>query len=335
MRASVVWSVVAGVVVTVALVGGALLLTGWPPGGVIDPLPDADTDIGGDQDAPPTAHPMPIERPPAEPRPAPVPDADPEPEPSPDPAPEPPTPEPEPIPDDPPEPPPEPRPPTPDPEPRPPSLPGSLVGREWERIPTEQRVVALTFDAGANAAGVSSILATLERTGTPATFFLTGRFVSAFPSESRAMAAYGPVGNHTQDHPDLTTLSDAEVRRQVQDAEAAIATLGTSSRPLFRFPFGARDARTLGIVNAEGYGGFRWTVDTLGWQGTSGGRSVDSVVTRVVDTAQPGQIVLLHVGSHPRDGSTLDADALPRIIQELEARGYRFVTLTDALDLAS
>lgn len=42
---------------------------------------------------------------------------------------------------------------------------------------------------------------------------------------------------------------------------------------------------------------------------------------------QPGEIVLMHVGSHPTDGSTLDADALPRMIDDIRARGYSFVTL--------
>jgi peptidoglycan/xylan/chitin deacetylase (PgdA/CDA1 family) len=71
-------------------------------------------------------------------------------------------------------------------------------------------------------------------------------------------------------------------------------------------------------------------VDTLGWQGTSGGITAGIVLQRVLDTLTPGQIVLMHLGAHPTDGSTLDADALPQIIDELRARGYSFVTL-DAL----
>jgi peptidoglycan/xylan/chitin deacetylase (PgdA/CDA1 family) len=43
----------------------------------------------------------------------------------------------------------------------------------------------------------------------------------------------------------------------------------------------------------------------------------------------PGEIVLMHVGSNPNDGSTLDAQALPRIITELRNRGYGFVTLDE------
>jgi peptidoglycan/xylan/chitin deacetylase (PgdA/CDA1 family) len=63
-----------------------------------------------------------------------------------------------------------------------------------------------------------------------------------------------------------------------------------------------------------------WTVDTLGWQATSGGRSGDSVVHRVLVAAAPGEIVLIHVGSHLSDHSMLDA--LPRVISGLCAAGY-------------
>ncbi|WP_211217329.1 polysaccharide deacetylase family protein [Aestuariimicrobium kwangyangense] len=195
-------------------------------------------------------------------------------------------------------------------------------------LPVSRPVVALTFDAGASNEGVAPILATLKREGVPATFFLTGEFVDDFPASARAMAAYGPVGNHTYHHPDLTTLSDSRVRTEIRSAASRIRTVtGHDPQPLFRFPFGAVDAHRIIVVNDECYVPFRWTVDTLGWKGTSGGQSVDTVVSRVISQARPGEIVLMHVGAHPTDHSTLDADALARVITELRARGYSFTTL--------
>jgi peptidoglycan-N-acetylglucosamine deacetylase len=70
-----------------------------------------------------------------------------------------------------------------------------------------------------------------------------------------------------------------------------------------------------------------WTVDSLGWQETSGGQAVQ-VVDRVVAALQPGEIVLMHVGSRTTDGSMLDAAALPQIVDANRARGYTFVTMT-------
>jgi len=207
----------------------------------------------------------------------------------------------------------------------------SLVGRVVSRIPTSRRVVALTFDAGANGDGVGSILATIARERVAATFFLTGDFVNSFPALAVRMSAAGRLGNHTASHPHLPTLTDAQVRTEVTSTLATfLRVTGEDPRPLFRFPFGDSGPRDLRMVNDLGYVAVGWTVDTLGWQGTSGGRSVDSVVRRVLAAATPGEIVLMHVGSHPTDHSTLDADSLPRVIAGLRAAGYSFVTL-DAL----
>jgi peptidoglycan/xylan/chitin deacetylase (PgdA/CDA1 family) len=166
-----------------------------------------------------------------------------------------------------------------------------------------------------------------------ASFFVTGDFARRYPERVRAMAAAGHrVGNHSDTHPDFTTLTTAQQVGQVERAEATIKPLtGTSTLPWFRFPFGASDPSAIDTVNVQGYSGIGWTVDTLGWKGTSGGQSVDSVVDRVLSTARAGQIVLMHVGANPDDGTTLDADALPRIIEGLRAQGYRFVTLDAAL----
>jgi peptidoglycan/xylan/chitin deacetylase (PgdA/CDA1 family) len=211
-------------------------------------------------------------------------------------------------------------------------LPAALRGRELTALDTSSNVVALTFDAGANADAVPSILSTLERNCVPATFFLTGRWVELFGDQARRIGVRYQVGNHSHTHPHLPALSDAEVRSQVTTAERRIqGATKYAPRPMFRFPFGDSDARTLGIVNGLGYGSIRWTVDTLGWMGTSGGQSVQTVVNRVLANLRPGEIVLMHVGSHPTDGSTLDADALPTIIAELRQRGYGFVTIYDSI----
>jgi peptidoglycan/xylan/chitin deacetylase (PgdA/CDA1 family) len=192
--------------------------------------------------------------------------------------------------------------------------------------------VALTFDAGASSTGVASIMATLKREGVPATFFLTGDFVREHTASTRAIATAHPVGNHTENHRDLTTLSSSAVVDEVRTGAATIrATTGRSPAPWFRFPFGARDDRTIRLVNEECYVAVRWTVDSLGWKGTSGGMSTEKVRDRVLAATRPGMIVLMHVGANPDDGTTLDAAALPSVIAGLRAKGYTFVSLPQAL----
>lgn len=215
------------------------------------------------------------------------------------------------------------------------TIPAELEGQDVERLPVEKKRMALTFDAGANGDGLPSIRATLRRKKVRATFFLTGEFVQDHPVKARRLAVRDVVGNHTMTHPDLTTLTDQEITQEVRDAEDVIRRrTGEDPRRFLRFPFGARNEHTIETVNELCYVPFRWTVDSLGWKGTSGGQSVTKVVTRVLAAAQPGAIVLMHVGSNPDDGTTLDAEALPRIIRKLRRSGYRLVRLASVMSAA-
>lgn len=205
---------------------------------------------------------------------------------------------------------------------------GRWAGELPTYLPTGRHVVALTFDAGANDAGVPSILGTLRRFHVPATFFMTGHFAQYYPAIAREIVADGYlVGNHTATHTAMTQLSVGEVRWEIVSAVEEITKVtGAGPAPLFRFPYGADDARLVAVANKLGFVTVAWTVDTLGWEGASAGITVDEVISRVLAALRPGEIVLMHVGSSP-DGSTLDAGALPSVIKDLQARGYSFVTL--------
>ena len=220
----------------------------------------------------------------------------------------------------------------------PPATPGTdLVDVWWgmdiEVFETDRRVVALTFDGGASDTAVQDILGTLAGEEVPATFFVTGQFARNFPDQVRDMAAAGhPVGNHSDTHPHFPVETNEEIWAELRAADASISPLtGTATAPLFRFPFGDRTPLDIEVVNLAGYVPIRWTVDTLGWQGTQEGITTAVVRQRILDTLRPGQVVLMHVGAHPDDGSTLDADALPGVIDDLRTRGYSFVTVPELL----
>lgn len=209
-----------------------------------------------------------------------------------------------------------------------------LLDRDWTVIPTSAKVVALTFDAGGDAAGLAAIRATLQRKNVPATFFLKGGWVLSYPAEANEIVNAGfVVGNHTMTHPYLTQKSDAVVLSEVRQAESAIFNAaGAEARPLFRFPYGDVNSHVIDLVNSLGYVPVRWTVDTLGWKGMKDDKGVTTgittatVIRRVLGGLRNGEIVLMHVGAAP-DGTTLDAAALPTVIDQIQRAGYRFVTM--------
>ena len=200
-------------------------------------------------------------------------------------------------------------------------------GVEVERLPTKTKVVALTFDGAWDDSGVPRILRALRRYHATATFFVTGSWVKRYPRLARRIGRRYPFGNHSWSHPQMTGISSADIREEVRRAGWWIrAATGRDPRPLFRFPYGDRDARTIRVVNAMGYTSVRWSLDTWGWMGPAEGQSDATVLRRVATMLRPGDILLLHIGAN-RDGSTLDADALPAVLRLLKKRGYRTVTL--------
>ena len=208
------------------------------------------------------------------------------------------------------------------------TVPPAVVAGELVRLQTGQHVVALTFDGGGNDVGAPGILRVLKRDRVPATFFLTGHFVRSYPRLARAIGKSFVVGNHTIDHVGLPPLSSSAVAHEIAGAAAMIKrATRRDTHPLFRFPYGARDARTLAICHKLGYVSIRWTVDTLGWMGEPT-QTPAGAVRRVIENLLPGEIVLMHLGSSS-NGSTVDTLALSGLIRAVRARGYRFVTLRD------
>ncbi len=197
-------------------------------------------------------------------------------------------------------------------------------GKEYSVLPTEDKVVALTFDAAYEPAPLAGILAALEEADAMGTFFLTGEFVEDFPAEVAAIRAAGyAIGSHSYSHPDFVELGDAEIRKQLYTtAQLLDAANVADPRPLFRFPYGSRDERTLSLLGEEGYVSFFWTIDTMDWKPE---RTTTEIRQVILDKLRPGAIVLMHVGS-PQT-----AEILPRILADLTERGYRTIGLREAL----
>jgi peptidoglycan/xylan/chitin deacetylase (PgdA/CDA1 family) len=208
------------------------------------------------------------------------------------------------------------------------TIPPSLRGRELDHLPTRKKQVVLTLDAGGDSAGAWSILRTLQRKRVAATFFLTGRWVDQNPGLARFIGHRYPVANHTYHHLPLSRVSDATVVREISTgADAIRRRTGQDPRPLFRFPYGDSNGHVVAIANRLGYISFRWTVDTLGWMGGAH-QSPAGAVRRVVENLRPGAIILMHVGSAgDADRSTIDAHALPDVIDAVRRHGYTFTTL--------
>jgi len=199
-------------------------------------------------------------------------------------------------------------------------------------VSTSNKVVVLTFDAGADAGFTSAILDTLRDENIKASFGMTGKWAEANPALVRRIADEGhDFINHTWSHDSFTGFStnDSPLTREqrfdeLTRTEDLIKSLtGVSTKPFFRPPYGDYDAGVNRDLYAQGYTyNIMWTVDSLGWKGIS----KEEITRRVVDGSVPGAIHLMHVGEQSQD-----AAALPAIISELKAKGYTFARISDLL----
>jgi len=138
------------------------------------------------------------------------------------------------------------------------------------------------------------------------------------------------LGNHSYTHRDFRSLTAAEIRDELRRTEASIkAYCAQDPKPFFRPPNGGYDADVLTAVGPAGYGyTVTWDIDTIDWRPIKNdppGPSADQIVAKVLDNAQGGSIVLMHLGGYETFA------ALPRLVEGLESAGYVLVTLDEML----
>jgi peptidoglycan-N-acetylglucosamine deacetylase len=183
-----------------------------------------------------------------------------------------------------------------------------------------RREVALTFDDGPSPY-TTGILKVLKRFDVPATFFVVGRSIDAFPSQLGAELAAGhAIGDHTQSHAMLGALSGAAQSSEIVGLAHLLARHHVPYPVLMRPPYGSFDAATLQIVRAQRMLMVLWSVDTSDYARPG----VNRIVYTAVSGAQPGAIILMHDGGGDRSQTIA---ALPRIIRALQKKHYRLVTV--------
>ncbi len=210
------------------------------------------------------------------------------------------------------------------------SAPGAILRptskKEIVRGDTSKKQLIFTFDGGDGDQSTDGILAALAKHHVKGTFFLTGKFIETHTASVRKIVAGGhEIFNHTYSHQYLTSISDAKIATELQKmAQTLASTTGLSPKPYFRAPYGARDARVLADVSAQGYQSVYWTVDALDWKEPKGYTNADAR-TRILAHVAPGNIYLMHLGD------TITGAILDDVFTILEARGYKMVSLTQGL----
>ena len=205
------------------------------------------------------------------------------------------------------------------------SIPMHMQPKEFLSVVGKGPYVAMTFDDGPHPTRTPRLLDILLARNIKATFFTVGTNAGLYPQILQRMVNEGhEIGNHTQTHPDLSTLSDAQVRAELDSCHAAIVAATGVAPVLMRPPFGAlTQAQRVWIPQEYGYRTVFWDVDPLDWQQPGAGIVAD----RIVPAVGNGSVVL----SHDIHSGTIDA--MPLVLDRLLAKGYQFVTVSELDDL--
>ncbi|HEX7300990.1 MAG TPA: polysaccharide deacetylase family protein [Solirubrobacteraceae bacterium] len=167
-----------------------------------------------------------------------------------------------------------------------------------------RRLPDLTFDDGPGPF-TDELLDVLRRHEVRATFFVVGELVARRAATVRRAAEEGhAIGNHSWDHPRLPSLSEEDIREQLERTSAAIVAAIGREPELFRPPFGDTDPTVECVASDLGMRQMLWDVDTEDWQMPG-----PDVVHARIAAAKGGEIVLMHDGGGERAGTVQAVDA--------------------------
>ncbi|WP_107374403.1 glycosyltransferase [Streptomyces abyssalis] len=203
------------------------------------------------------------------------------------------------------------------------------------RVP--DRKIVLTFDDGPDPEWTPKVLDKLAEHDAHAVFFVTGTMTARYPDLVRRMVEEGhEVGLHTFNHPDLSYQSASRIQRELAQSQLALAGAAGVHTSLFRPPYSstadALDDRSWPVVRevaSHGYITAFIDTDSEDWARPG----VDEIVRRATPQ-RPGEgaIVLMHDAGGDRSQTVA---ALDRMLPELQAKGYEFPRLTEALGAPS
>ena len=190
------------------------------------------------------------------------------------------------------------------------------------------KTIALTFDDGPHAIYTEEVIAVLKQYGVPGAFFEVGRNLGTVDAQQKAhlvktaaiskrlMDEGYAVGNHSFSHAQLSKETGDALKAEVLQTDALLRAVDANRAPIFRFPYGARNAEGLKVVGDAQLRSVMWNIDSLDWADPVPSSVADRVLRAV---AKEGKGIVLFHDIHPQA-----IKALPVILDRLVAEGYRF-----------
>lgn len=191
-------------------------------------------------------------------------------------------------------------------------------------VQTDKPQVALSFDAAWGNEDTAQIMDILAKHNIKVTFFMTGDWVESFPEDVKYIASQGhDLGNHSENHKNMSQLSDEEIRSELQKVHDKVKALTGQDMTLFRPPYGDYDDQVVTVSRDMGYYPVQWDVDSLDWKDYG----TESIIKTVLNHKHlgNGSIILMH------NGAKYTPAALDAVITGLQDAGYELVPISQLI----
>ena len=206
------------------------------------------------------------------------------------------------------------------------SVSSTINGRELPIycVETDEKKVALSFDAAWGNEDTQRILEILAKHNIHVTFFATGGWVESYPDDVKAILNAGhDLGNHSENHKNMSQLSNDEKEQEIMKVHDKVKNLTGYEMFLFRPPYGDYDNDVIKTATKCGYYPIQRDVDSLDWKDYG----VDSIISTVCTNKHlgNGSIILCH------NGAKYTADALDTLITNIKGQGYEIVPVSELI----
>jgi len=189
----------------------------------------------------------------------------------------------------------------------------------------------LTFDDGPSE-DTLQILDILKKYNIRATFFVVGKNIEKYPEIFQRMVKEGhTIGNHSYSHPYMFLKSSATISKQIENTEEIVRKFSDKEMFLLRTPYGVENPWVFSQAKKHGYTIVKWSVSGGDWRTSS----TDKIVKKIVNNAHNGSIINLHDARRLKKNSHCQStiNAVAKIINALEERGYQFVMVPELLGM--
>lgn len=189
-------------------------------------------------------------------------------------------------------------------------------------VDTKDKKIAISFDVSWGDDKTDDILKILDKYNAKATFFIVGAWIDLYPDKVKTIYEKGhEIGNHSNKHPIMTTISKDRIIEEISIADAKIMSITGQGTTLFRCPSGEYNNLVIEAAEATNHYCIQWDADSIDWKE----QGAEIEFNRIVKKTKPGSILLFH------NVAKYTPENLPKILEYFKAQGYEFVKVSDLI----